>query len=248
MEAVLAATAHRVHPLPCRPWSVAMRWHDLLFAHWPIEAASLRKLLPRGLEVDTFDGQAWIGVVPFHMTGIRFRRFPSLCCLAFPELNVRTYVKRRGKSGVWFLSLDAASRLGVCVAKTWYRLPYHRAKMHVAIDGDEVTFSSRRVGRGASPAVFQARYQPTGPVVHADPGTLEHWLTERYALFATDGHGRIGCGDIHHVVWPLQPAEAEIPANTMLEPLGLQLTSQPPLLHFAKRIDAVAWSVEWDRA
>jgi uncharacterized protein YqjF (DUF2071 family) len=162
-------------------------------------------------------------------------------------LNVRTYVKRRGKSGVWFFSLDAASQFGVCIAKTWYRLPYHLAKMRVAIDGDSVAFDSRRVVRGAPPATFRAHYRPTGPVIHAQPGTLEHWLTERFALFAVDARGRIGCGDIHHVVWPLQPAEADITTNTMLEPLGLPNPIESPLLHFAKQIDAVAWSVRWER-
>jgi uncharacterized protein YqjF (DUF2071 family) len=230
-------------------WSVAMRWHDLLFAHWPIRPERLRSLIPAGLEIDTFDGWAWIGIVPFHMTGIRLRKMPELCSLAFPELNVRTYVRRRQrdgseKSGVWFLSLDAASRFGVCVARNWYRLPYHLADIDFDSDNDGYRFRNRRRASPVNSGALELRYRPIGEACIAEIGTLEHWLVERHSLFAQCRSGRIACADIYHEPWQTQPAEAEIARNTMLAPLKISLPSDKPLLHFAKQVDAVAWTLQ----
>jgi uncharacterized protein YqjF (DUF2071 family) len=243
VDAVGAPTSHR------DDWSVAMRWHDLLFAHWRIRPERLRSLIPAALEIDTFDGWAWIGIVPFHMTGIRLRRMPEFCSLAFPELNVRTYVRRRQrdgseKGGVWFLSLDAASRFGVCVAKNWYRLPYHLAEIDIGCDSDGYHFQNRRRSAPAKSGELEIRYRPIAGARPALSGTLEHWLVERYALFAQRRSGRIACADIYHEPWQIQPAEAEISRNTMLAPLKLSLPADKPLLHFAKRVDAVAWTLK----
>jgi uncharacterized protein YqjF (DUF2071 family) len=223
-------------------WAMAMRWHDLLFAHWPVEAAALRALIPPELELDTFDGQAWIGVVPFRMTGIRPRLGPALPWFsAFPELNVRTYVKRGGHSGVWFFSLDAANPVAVRVARWRFHLPYMDARMICLAKEDAVQYVSDRTHRGEPPAAFSARYRPTGDPFNAAAGTLDHWLTERYCLFAADPVGRLYRGDIQHVPWPLQPAEAEIERNTMTEAIGIRLPDIQPLLHFARRLDVTAW-------
>jgi uncharacterized protein YqjF (DUF2071 family) len=229
--------------MPDRPWSVAMRWHDLLFAHWPVRAEVLRPMIPAALEIDTWDGWAWIGIVPFRMTGVRPRLLPSACGLAFPELNVRTYVKGCGKTGVWFFSLDASNRLAVRAARAWYRLPYYDAAMEVQHVANGVKYCSRRIHRGASPAELQMEYRPTSDVFHAQPGTIEHWLIERYCLYAEKHPGQVGCGDIHHLPWPLQTAEAEIGKSTMLEALGIPTPKEKPLLHFARELDVVAWSV-----
>lgn len=236
------AISHRPWQLPSTRWVMAMSWQDLVFMHWPLPSEQLRPLIPPALEIDTFEGTAWIGVVPFRMTGVHPRFFPVLPWLsAFPELNVRTYVTTQGKPGVWFFSLDAANPIAVRAARWTFCLPYFDAHMAIAPWQGGYRYRSRRMHRGASPAAFAGWYRPTGPVSHAPAGTLEHWLTERYGLYAADRKGRVWRGDIHHDRWPLQPAEAEIEVNTMLEPLGLALPQMAPLLHFADRLDVVAW-------
>jgi hypothetical protein len=229
---------------------MAQSWHDLLFAHWPVSVAQLRSLVPGALPLDSFDGRAWIGVVPFRMTGVRLRATPPLPWIsAFPELNIRTYVTAGGKPGVFFFSLDAGNPLVVAVARRWYHLPYYRARMKAAQEGEAIRYESRRTHRGAPEAELRARYGPTGPVDRAVPGTLPHWLTERYCLCVLDRGGGVWRGDIHHDTWPLQPAEAQIEANSMTAPLGLVLEG-PPLLHFARRLDVRFWplrKIGWGR-
>jgi hypothetical protein len=226
-----------------RPWSIAMTWHDLLFMHWPVPAASLRKIVPHSLEIDTYEGQAWIGVVPFHMTGIRHRLLPVIPGLsAFPELNVRTYVQAKNeKPGVLFFSLDAAHSIAVFTARHTYQLAYYRARMSVDHRDGWIHYRSRRRYRGPAPAEFEAKYRPTGEVFQSQPGSLEHWFTERYRLYTTDKQQLLRYADIHHVPWPLQPAEAELRENTMIAPLGIALPDTAPILHYAKRLDVIAW-------
>jgi uncharacterized protein YqjF (DUF2071 family) len=221
-----------------------MRWHDLLFAHWPLPPAVIAPLLPLGLDVDTYDGMAWIGVVPFAMSNVRPRFLPGApTATTFLELNVRTYVKTAVRAGVWFFSLDAASRLAVRAARAWVGLPYFDAEMSCEANDAAFYYASRRTHRDAADAEFRATYQPTGPVYRAQPGSLDHWLTERYALFAPPRHGRIRYVDIHHDPWPLQRAAAVIDLNTMTAPHGIPLPQSAPLLHYARRLDVVAWNV-----
>jgi uncharacterized protein YqjF (DUF2071 family) len=222
---------------------MAQRWEDLLFAHWRCPPGALRPFIPASLEVETFDGSAWIGVVPFRMSGVRMRGLPPLPGLhAFPELNVRTYVRHERKPGVWFFSLDAASAVAVAAARRSFHLPYFRAEMHVTRDGEALRYSSTRTHPHAPEASFDARYGPAGPVDPAAPGTLAHWLVERYCLFASNGRGRLWRGDIHHAPWPLQPAHAQISHNTMAEAAGVHLPSTPPTLHFARTLDVRVWA------
>ena len=149
-------------------------WHDLLFAHWPIPVPGARARVPGSLDLDLFNGQAWIGVVPFRMSGIRPRHLPALPWIsAFAELNVRTYVVRDGKPGVYFFSLDAANPVAVHIARRVFHLPYFDARMSLKYDGDWIEYRSIRTHRGAPAAEFCARYRPTGPVFRADPGSLE---------------------------------------------------------------------------
>jgi uncharacterized protein YqjF (DUF2071 family) len=238
-------TAHRPWPPPARPWVLAMQWHELLFMHWAVHPAALRPFVPPGLELETFDGAAWLGVVPFLMVGTRPRLLPPLPVMSdFPELNVRTYVTAEGKPGVWFFSLDAANPLAVRGARAVFHLPYFDARMSVERRGDEIRYESTRTHRGAVPATLAMRYRPTGPAYHAAPGTLDHWLTERYCLYAANRRGAIWRGDIHHVPWPLQPAEAEIERCTMTDQLRLSLPSEQPQLHFARRQDVAGWTLE----
>jgi uncharacterized protein YqjF (DUF2071 family) len=241
MSAVLQELAHRPWPLPAGPWVMAQTWHDLLFAHWPVDAAVLRPLLPAPLQIDSFEGQAWIAVVPFRMTGVRLRGTPSVTWLsAFPELNVRTYVTSGGKPGVWFFSLDAANSLAVAIARAWFHLPYFRARMTCAEYKGWIHYQSERIHRGAPAGLLKGRYRPIGDPFSPRPGTLEHFLTERYCLYTADAHGQIIRGEIHHPPWPLQRAEAEIVCNSMTESLGIAPTSRP-LLHFARRQDVLVW-------
>jgi uncharacterized protein len=235
-------TAHRPWPLPRGPWVMAQVWHDLLFAHWPLDPEALRPLLPDSLRIDTFEGQAWIGVIPFRMSGVRPRLVPPVPWLsAFPELNVRTYVTAEDKPGIWFFGLEAGNRLAVAAARSWFHLPYFHAEMSLQEAGGWIRYRSRRIHRGAPPADFAGRYRPRGEVALAAPGTLARWLTERFCLYTLDGGGRLVRGEIHHAQWPLQAAEAEIETNTMTRPHGLALPDVPPLLHFARRIEAVVW-------
>jgi len=231
--------SHRSCPMPQTQWLLFMRWHDLLFLHWPIRPALLRPLIPRLLELDTFDGWSWIGVVPFYMTGVRPRYVPL--SFAFPEINVRTYVKRRGRSGVWFFSLDATNWIAVRVAR-FLGLPYYDAEMTVDSRKNKVDYTSIRLHNGAS-VKFDASYQPTGAVFRSVTGTLDHWLTERYCLFGARKPGLVVYGDIHHIPWPLQPAEAEVRVNTMLQPIGINLPNTKPFSHFARYQEVVAWPI-----
>lgn len=241
MSAILQEVAHRPWPLPAGPWVMAQSWHDLLFAHWPVDAAALRQLIPPQLQIDAFNGQAWLAVVPFRMTGVRLRGTPSVPWLsAFPELNVRTYVTSKGKPGVWFFSLDAANSLAVTIARAWFHLPYFRARMSCAEHQGWIHYASERTHRQAPAALLKGRYRPVGDVFFPHPGTLEHFLTERYCLYATDARGQIIRAEIHHPPWPLQPAEAEFARNSMAESLGIAVTPHP-LLHFARRQDVLVW-------
>lgn len=237
---VLDQTTHRPWPIPKTPWVLSMRWHDLLFAHWPVPVDLIRPLIPDVLEIDTFDGSCWIGVVPFSMSGVRPRYLPI--SLSFPELNVRTYVKTRGRSGVWFFSLDAASWIAVRAAR-WLGLPYYDARMGVQVEGNIVGYDSVRTHKNASPAEFRGGYCSTSPIYYSASGTLDHWLTERYALYGALKPGQIVYGEIHHLPWPLQRAEIELHTNTMTRALGFDLTSTKPLCHFARYQEVVAWPI-----
>ena len=160
------------------PWPLRMSWHDLLFMHWPVDAAALRQALPPGLELDTYGGQAWLGVVPFRMTGVGPRNLNRVPCVsAFLELNVRTYVTAGGRPGVWFYSLDAASRLAVWAARRTFHLPYFFARMSLRQSAGWLEYRSMRAGRSGISGRFAARYRPSGPVQLAPAGSLDDWLT-----------------------------------------------------------------------
>ncbi len=228
---------------------MAQVWHDLLFAHWTVPVAALRPLLPPQLEIDTFNGQAWLGIVPFRMSGVRVRGTPAVPGLSrFPELNVRTYVTRDGKPGVWFFSLDAANPVAVWAARAMFRLPYFWATMSCENNSGWICYESRRKHRTAPAASLKASYRPSGNVFHAAPGTVEHFLTERYCLYTADKRGRITRCQIHHPPWPLQLAEATIEENTMASAAGISIppsrstaSDRPDLLHFSLRQDVVVW-------
>jgi uncharacterized protein YqjF (DUF2071 family) len=234
----LAQQAHRPWPVPARRWLQGQTWRDLLFAHWPVPSAVLRSVVPAALPIDTWEGEAWIAVTPFAVTGLRLRGTLPLPVLShFAETNVRTYTTVDERPGIYFLSLDAASALAVAAARATYGLPYFRAHMTIERSDGDVRYRSARVG---STALLRARYRPTGAVFQARPGTLEHFLIERYCLYTVDGD-RVRRADIHHPPWDLQPAEAEIAENTMTAAAGVSLGAREPLLHYARRQDVVIW-------
>ncbi len=227
---------------------MAQSWHDLLFAHWEVDPNALRELVPSSLDLDLFEEKgkrrrAFVGVVPFRMSGIRPRFCPPLPWLsAFPELNVRTYVTVDGKPGVYFFSLDATNFVAVALARAWFHLPYFNARMRLMPSDKGIRYSHHRTHRGANPADFIGSYGPVGEVYHAQPGSLDHWLTERYCLYSLDRRGNVYRGEIHHVPWPLQPARARIDVESTAAAAGIELLKgTEPLLHFAKRLDVIVW-------
>jgi uncharacterized protein YqjF (DUF2071 family) len=246
VDQLLDRIDHRPWPLPPGPWVMRQTWHDLLFAHWPLPKTAMQPLVPEPLTLDTFDGHCWVGVIPFHMSGIRRRGFPALPGLSrFPELNVRTYATYGGKPGVYFFSLDAANLAAVWAARTFYHLPYFYADMSAQERDGSIYYSSRRDANSE----YRARYRPTGEVQFAVKGSIEHWLTERYCLYTTH-RGQVYRGEIHHAQWPLQHAEAELEINTIAAAAGIALPDTTPHLRFARKLDVLIWPLtraDWGR-
>jgi uncharacterized protein YqjF (DUF2071 family) len=233
-----------------------MRWHTLLFMHWPVPAEALRPFIPAQLPIDIFDGSAWIGVVPFTMSHV----YPTLAPVsvpklsAFAELNVRTYVTLDGKPGVWFVSLDCENKIAVRLARQFFHLPYMDAVMKCEQlplplgegwgEGGGITYSSQRIHKGEPPAELVMRYRPAGPVMNAMPGSLEYFLTARYCLYSADKQQNIYRCEIDHGPWPLQPAACEVERNTMTEQIHLTLPAMQPHLLYAHQVDMVAWTLQ----
>jgi uncharacterized protein len=241
-ETVLGRIEHRPYPVPPGPWALGMSWRDLLFMHWPVEVDDLRPLVPPALSIDTFEGSAWLGVVPFDMIGVRPHFLPAVPGLShFPEINLRTYVTAEGRPGVWFFSLDANSRVAVRFARATFRLPYFDAEMSCRVSGDAVDYRSVRTHRGAPLAQFEARYRPVGEPFESSKGSIENFLTERYCLYSADRRGNVRRGEVHHHLWPLQPAEAEVHTLAMTQQIDLEPPEPDPVLHFSKRLDVLAW-------
>jgi uncharacterized protein YqjF (DUF2071 family) len=238
---VLEEVEHRPWPLPNdgEGWIMGQTWERLLFAHWRVPEDQLREVVHPKIPIDSFDGSAWIGITPFTVAGLHARGTPPPPVAAsFEEINVRTYATIDGKPGIYFLSLDAASRSAVHAARTGYRLPYFRAEM----DAEPTKANRTRYGserESGPPAAFEAEYGPTGEPFNAEPGSFEHWATERYCLY-TLAEQRVQRGEIHHPPWPLQQATADIVRNTMTAPYDIVLEGEP-ILHYAERQDVVFW-------
>ena len=236
---------HRPWPLPPGRWAMTQTWHNLLFAHWPVSPDALRPIVPSKLEIDTFGGSAWLGIIPFRLSAIRLNGFPEVPLVArFPEINVRTYVSAGGKPGVFFLSLDTDNLFTVAVGKQWFRLPYFRSRIIFLERGGAIRFVNRRTERNAPQANFSAIYRPCSPAFTAQPGTLEHWLTERYCYYALNRRQDLYRCDIHHPPWRLQRAWATIRENTMALSHGVELPQIEPFLLYAHWMKALIWSIK----
>src|SRR5260221_9963448 len=216
-------------------------WGKLLFMHWAIDAELLRPLIPLSLSIDTFDGKAWIGVVPFTMWGIRASFLPPIPgTSAFHELNVRTYVHFNGLPGVWFFSLDAASTLAVWGARTFYHLPYFNAEMSLTQQGGSIKYSSqRRDARGAA-AELQVAWTIGECLAQARPGSLEFFLTEPYCLYAYHRE-QLYRSRIFHEPWPLRSVTLDAYQSTTAESLGIEEPKSEPLLHYTESIGVNIW-------
>lgn len=238
----LNALDYRPYPPPHTPFVMHQTWQDLLFAHWRVPAQELSRVVPPSLPLDTFDGSAWVAVVPFRMSAVRPRFLPPVPWLStFPELNVRTYVALDGEPGVYFFSLDAANPAAVRIARKFFHLPYFDAEMACEHHGEGISYTSHRTHRGAPPADLKVRYRPTGGIFTAERGSLEYFLTARYCLYTAEANGQVARGEIHHAPWRLQRAEAELVLNTMTAAHGIQLPAGPPHLLFARKLDVVVW-------
>jgi uncharacterized protein YqjF (DUF2071 family) len=237
----LRSVRHRPYPLPRRPWVGGQTWEHLLFAHWSVDPAAMARVVPAGLELDLFGGRAWLAVTPFLLRGLRPRFVPSIpFANPFLETNVRTYVRCGGRSGIYFFSLDATSRVAVAGARIANALPYRHARGRIRVAAGCVDYRLRRTDGGHGAAWLDASYRPRGPAAEPIPGSLEHFLVERYCLFAVRGPGDILRTDIHHRPWRIHEADAQI-RHGGLVPAALEPLAGPPLLHLARRQDVVVW-------
>jgi uncharacterized protein YqjF (DUF2071 family) len=244
-DSILFATAHRPWPAPMAPWIMTQRWNDLLFLHYSFAPEALRALVPDVLRLDTYEQRAWLSITPFWISHLRPPGVPSMPWLShFAEINVRTYVTYQGKPGVYFFSLDAGNLSAVWGARMFYRLPYWQASIKVKGRGEaKIEYASKRQ-HGPKPAEFRGSYGPAGSRrFHAHPGSLEHFLSERYCLYAFS-RKRLYRSEIHHLPWELEEAAAKLELNTMAQPTGLQLPSQPELVYFSRELKVLFWAPE----
>jgi uncharacterized protein len=242
MHRSLTETAHRPYRLPAGNWVMEQSWHDLLFAHWSYPVEAIRAAVPASLPIDTFEGKAWVGVVPFSLRGLRLRGLPAIPgASSFPELNVRTYVTIDDKPGVYFFSLDAGNQLAVLAARTIFHLNYYHALMSVTRGPQGISYLSRRRDARGKAADFSARYRAEGKGTRAERGSLEYFLAERYCLYAVSPTSRVYRTDIHHRPWLLQAAEAELEMTTLLQANGIPQPPGKPLLHFSAVQEMIGW-------
>ena len=243
IDAAFAVTEHWPWPLPDRPWLMYQRWERLLFAHWPVDVGAVRALVPPPLDIDLYEGGAWLSIAAFALEGLRGRGLPPVPgTSSFPEFNVRTYVRHGDKPGVWFMSLDAGNLLAVGGARVAYALPYYHARMSIEHEGEWIRYRCERDER----ARFDGRYRPVGDVFLAQPGSLDEFLVERYALYAARTSTRVERTDVQHPPWRLRRAEASIAHNTMAAAASITLPERAPLLHYSERQDVVAWAPTTD--
>ncbi len=234
------AAIDRIRPTVAPPGRSAMRqrWSDLLFLHWPVPAEALRPMIPDALEIDTFEDTAFIGLVPFTMTGVRPSWAPSVPAISnFLEVNVRTYVHFQGRDpGVWFFSLDASQSLAVRIARRFWNLPYHFARMSQSRSGDgSISYRSERLWPGPVAAGCDLSYRPGGAPSASELGTLEHFLAERYILYAMSRRGLVS-GVVHHTPYPLQPASLTSLEETLIAATGIDRPQTAPLVHYASEV------------
>ena len=253
MKGVTTLDIDRISPTvePDRPVLMHQNWHHLLFLHWEIPAEELQRLIPPQLTIDTHEGKAYVGLVPFTMTGVRPVMTPPLPWISsFHEVNVRTYVHLGGRDpGVWFFSLDASSAIAVAAARAAYKLPYFHSTIEFFASNEPIPTinyqSNRDDPRGKAPANLRARYRPMeGIVTHASPGTIEHFLIERYILYAVDEDHRLHRARVHHQPYPVQRAELDDFEETLIWAAGVRRSDVQPLRHYASEVNVKIYPLE----
>lgn len=235
-------TSHRPWGLPKQPWVMSQTWGKALFSHWPVSVNQICDLVPPALEIDTFDNQTWISIVPFEMSDIRCRWLPIIrLANRFPQLNVRTYVIHQGKPGVFFFSCDADHLLAVAFARSVYHLPYLKARMNLRQKGNGIEFISKRTHWNTQKAEIHCVYRPVSDEFQTQKDSLDYWLMERYCMYTTH-QKKLYRSDIHHLPWSLQHAEAEFSHNTMMESCKISIPKgEKPILHYAENLKVLAW-------
>jgi uncharacterized protein YqjF (DUF2071 family) len=242
IEKLAETVAHDI-PTPSMPWIMFQSWRNLLFASWPLPVDAVRSLVPAALEIDTFDGQAWVSVVPFGVADLHWRDLPPIPDSEnYLELNLRTYVTYAGVSAVYFLSLDCTAELAVWVAKHFYDVPFYEAQINCVQQDGTFYFTSQRTS--SPPASFVAGYTPVGDPAPLAPGTLDSFLAERYSLFVADPQGSLHRCDIRHAPWMMQAAQANFKVDTIASAFGITLPDTPPHLAFAAKTDTLIWPLE----
>lgn len=217
------------------------KWRSLLFLHWPIPVAAMRPLVPKSLELDLWQGTAFVGLVPFAMRDIEVRFWPRRWAFDFLETNVRTYVHDGSRPGVYFLSLDANSRLAVWGARTAWGLPYHFARMQLDQRDGEHRYVTQRARGGAT---FRARCRPGEFLGASQPGTLEHFLLERYYLFV-ERRGALRSGQVWHTPYSAQRVETFDVRDELAAAAGLPPLQGPPLhAHYAAGVDVEVFGLQ----
>ena len=238
MHPAYQQVAHRPWPLPTRRPLLSQVWNNLLFIHWRMDLGQVRQVVPEPLEIDTFNGEAWIAIVPFDMKGVTFYGLPPISKLSdFPEINVRTYVKFDNKPGVWFFSLDVPSKLAVWSARTFFHLPYRYAEVDVTEQGERIHYQHKMNDN----IEFEAYYHPTDPA-DAKTDSFETWATERYCLYCQSKAGHIYRTEVQHPKWPLYKAELNLVSNRLLK--NWHVGEQHPSVLFSKHIDVLAYTPE----
>jgi len=243
-DSILFATQHRPWPAPMAPWVMTQRWSDLLFLHYEVPAEQLRALVPAALTLDTHQQRGWVSITPFWLSQLRPPGIPSLPWVShFGEVNVRTYVTYQGKPGVYFFSLDASHLSAVWGARIFYRLPYWHAAMKVKGRGSAKLLYQSERSHGPKPAELRIAYGPAGAEFHAVPGSLEHFLCERYCLYSAT-RKRLYRADIHHLPWVLQAATADVEMNSMARTAGMELPVTADVMHFSRTLKVLVWAPE----
>jgi uncharacterized protein len=218
-------------------------WENLLFLHWPMDPVLIRPLIPAHLEIDTFEGQAWISITPFNLTGLRLVSAPPILGLnSFDELNVRTYVHLNGTPGIWFFSLDASKLIPAMVARIFFMLPYFKADIDSGEKEGEFRFSSKRLLQSA--AQFHATWRSGVRLRDPDIDSLAFFLVERYGYFAVKDDGSVWLTRIYHHPWILEEATVGLCESTMISALGIPQPEGPPLAHFSRFLNVQIWAPE----
>jgi uncharacterized protein len=238
-------TSHRPLPLPQGSWIMTQTWNHVLFAHWKVPLETLEKQVPNNLEIDTYQGEGWISILPFYLSLFRPRYLPPAPGMhAFPELNLRTYVTVDGQPGIYFFSMDASHLLAVLGARTFFHLPYYHADMK--FQKKEVSYQLSSQRKNNEKANFEATYKPSSVASSAKSESLDYWLVERYRLYTTF-NDQLFYQDIHHKPWMLQQVDAQISSNGLPSTHCIDLSDQPQKLHYAKKQKVLFWPIrKWN--